>query len=67
MGLQVVGSTQPADSATSSNCNLTLVVQAEGVEATSIEQESGALTEEEFEGEKARILGRQPRSPLGRQ
>jgi hypothetical protein len=34
---QVVGSTQPPDSATSSNVNLTVVVQAEGVEATSVE------------------------------
>ena len=34
---QVVGSTQPPDSATSSNVNLTLVVQAEGVPATTIE------------------------------
>jgi hypothetical protein len=33
---QVVGSTQPPDSATSGNVNLTLVVQAEGVEATSV-------------------------------
>lgn len=33
---QVVGSTQPPDSATSSNVNLTLVVQAEGVPATSV-------------------------------
>ncbi len=41
---QVVGSTQPPDSATSSNCNLTLVVQAEGVEATSIEHSCIAPT-----------------------
>ena len=34
---QVVGSTQPPDSATSGNVNLTVVVQAEGVEATSVE------------------------------
>lgn len=34
---QVVGSTQPPDEATSSNVNLNLVVQAEGVEATSVE------------------------------
>jgi hypothetical protein len=34
---QVVGSTQPPDSASSSNVNLTLVVQAEGVSAVSIE------------------------------
>ena len=34
---QVVGSTQPPDSATSSNVNLTVVVQAEGVPATSVE------------------------------
>jgi hypothetical protein len=34
---QVVGSTQPPDNATSSNVNLNLVVQAEGVEATSLE------------------------------
>lgn len=34
---QVVGSTQPPDNATSSNVNLSLVVQAEGVPATSVE------------------------------
>src|SRR5262245_8502584 len=34
---QVVGSTQPPDSATSGNVNLTVVVQADGVEATSVE------------------------------
>lgn len=34
---QVVGSTQPPDNATSSNVNLNVVVQAEGVEATSVE------------------------------
>ncbi len=34
---QVVGSTQPPDSATSSNVNLNVVVQAEGLEATSVE------------------------------
>jgi Short C-terminal domain len=34
---QVVASTQPPDSATSSNVNLNLVVQAEGIEATSVE------------------------------
>jgi Short C-terminal domain len=34
---QVVGSTQPPDSATSSNVNLNLVVQAEGIPATSVE------------------------------
>ncbi len=34
---QVVGSTQPPDNATSSNVNLNLVVQAEGVPATSVE------------------------------
>ena len=34
---QVVGSTQPPDSATSANVNLNLVVQAEGVPATSVE------------------------------
>ncbi len=34
---QVVGSTQPPDSATSSNVNLNVVVQAEGVPATSVE------------------------------
>ena len=34
---QVVGSTQPPDNATSSNVNLTVVVQAEGVPATSVE------------------------------
>jgi hypothetical protein len=34
---QVVGSTQPPENATSGNVNLTLVVQAEGVSATSVE------------------------------
>ncbi len=34
---QVVGSSGPPDSGTSSNVNLTLVVQAEGVPATSVE------------------------------
>ena len=34
---QVVGSTQPPDNATSSNVNLNVVVQAEGLEATSVE------------------------------
>ena len=41
---QVVGSTQPPDSATSSNVNLTLVVQAEGVPAVSIEHSCIAPT-----------------------
>lgn len=41
---QVVGSTQPPDSATSGNVNLTLVVRAEGVEATSIEHSCLAPT-----------------------
>jgi len=41
---QVVGSTQPPDSATSSNCNLNLVVQAEGFPATSIEHSCIAPT-----------------------
>jgi hypothetical protein len=41
---QVVGSTQPPDSASSSNVNLTLVVQAEGVPATSIEHSCVAPT-----------------------
>jgi hypothetical protein len=41
---QVVGSTQPPDSASSSNVNLTLVVQAEGVPATSIEHSCIAPT-----------------------
>jgi hypothetical protein len=41
---QVVGSTQPPDSATSANVNLTLVVQAEGVPATSIEHSCLAPT-----------------------
>jgi hypothetical protein len=41
---QVVGSTQPPDSATSSNVNLTLVVQAEGVSAVSIEHSCIAPT-----------------------
>jgi hypothetical protein len=34
---QVVGSTQPPDNATSGNVNLNVVVQAEGVPATSVE------------------------------
>lgn len=34
---QVVGSTRPPENATSGNVRLTLVVQAEGIEATSIE------------------------------
>jgi hypothetical protein len=41
---QVVGSTQPPDSATSGNVNLNLVVQAEGVEATSVEHSCLAPT-----------------------
>jgi hypothetical protein len=41
---QVVGSTQPPDSASSANVNLTLVVQADGVEATSIEHSCIAPT-----------------------
>jgi hypothetical protein len=41
---QVVGSTQPPDSATSGNVNLTLVVQADGVPATSIEHSCLAPT-----------------------
>ena len=41
---QVVGSTQPPDSATSGNVNLTLVVQGEGVPATSIEHSCLAPT-----------------------
>jgi hypothetical protein len=41
---QVVGSTQPPDSATSGNVNLTLVVQAEGVPATTIEHSCLAPT-----------------------
>jgi hypothetical protein len=41
---QVVGSTQPPDSATSGNVNLTLVVQAEGVSATTIEHSCLAPT-----------------------
>jgi hypothetical protein len=41
---QVIGSTQPPDSATSSNVNLTLVVQAEGVSAVSIEHSCIAPT-----------------------
>jgi hypothetical protein len=49
---QVVGSTQPPDSATSSNVNLTLVVQAEGVPATSIEHSCIAPTKKwPFPGE----------------
>jgi hypothetical protein len=41
---QVVGGTQPPDSATSANVNLTLVVQAEGVPAASIEHSCMAPT-----------------------
>jgi hypothetical protein len=41
---QVVGSTQPPDSATSANVKLTLVVQAEGVPATTIEHSCLAPT-----------------------
>jgi hypothetical protein len=41
---QVVGSTQPPDSATSGNVNLTLVVQGEGVAATTIEHSCLAPT-----------------------
>jgi hypothetical protein len=41
---QVVGSTQPPDSATSGNVSLTLVVQAEGVAATTIEHSCLAPT-----------------------
>jgi hypothetical protein len=41
---QVVGSTQPPDSATSGNVNLTLVVQAEGVPAASVEHSCLAPT-----------------------
>src|SRR5262245_29083933 len=41
---QVVGGTQPPDSATSANCNLNLVVQAEGFPATSIEHSCIAPT-----------------------
>jgi putative oligomerization/nucleic acid binding protein len=41
---QVVGSTQPPDSATSGNVNMNLVVQAEGVEATSVEHSCLAPT-----------------------
>jgi hypothetical protein len=41
---QVVGSTQPPDSASSANCNLNLVVQAEGVSAISIEHSCIAPT-----------------------
>jgi hypothetical protein len=41
---QVVGSTQPPDSATSANVNLNLVVQAEGVPAVSIEHSCMAPT-----------------------
>ena len=41
---QVVGSTQPPDSATSGNVNLTLVVQADGVPATTIEHSCLAPT-----------------------
>jgi Short C-terminal domain len=49
---QVVGSTQPPDSATSANVNLTLVVQAEGVSATSIEHSCIAPTKKwPFPGE----------------
>ena len=49
---QVVGSTQPPDSATSGNVNLTLVVQAEGVEATSVKHSCLAPTKKwPFPGE----------------
>jgi hypothetical protein len=41
---QVVGGTRPPDSATSANVNLTLVVQAEGVPATTIEHSCLAPT-----------------------
>lgn len=41
---QVLGSTQPPDSATSGNVNLTLVVQAEGIPATSVEHSCLAPT-----------------------
>jgi hypothetical protein len=41
---QVVGSTQPPDSATSANVDLNLVVQAEGVPAVSIEHSCMAPT-----------------------
>lgn len=41
---QVVGSTQPPDNATSSNVNLNLVVQAEGVQAVSVEHNCIAPT-----------------------
>jgi hypothetical protein len=41
---QVVGSTQPPDSATSANVNLTLVVQADGVAATTVEHSCLAPT-----------------------
>jgi len=41
---QVVGSTQPPDSARSANVNLNLVVQAEGVPAVSIEHSCMAPT-----------------------
>src|SRR5919106_2609916 len=41
---QVVGSTQPPDSATSANVNLTLVVQADGVQATTVEHSCIAPT-----------------------
>lgn len=41
---QVVGSTQPPDSASSANVDLNLVVQAEGVSATSIEHSCMAPT-----------------------
>lgn len=49
---QVVGSTQPPDSATSGNVNLTLVVQAEGIAATSVEHSCLAPTKKwPFPGE----------------
>jgi hypothetical protein len=41
---QVVGSTQPPDSASSANVNLNLVVQADGVPATSVEHTCMAPT-----------------------
>ncbi len=49
---QVVGSTQPPDGATSANVNLTLVVQAEGIAATSVEHSCFAPTKKwPFPGE----------------
>ena len=47
-----MGSTQPPDSATSGNVNLTLVVQAEGIAATSVEHSCLAPTKKwPFPGE----------------